>query len=121
MHFRVRKKVVQLVRTTYVPDEKEPQAKVVASLLLAAPQITEELKNMLTPAELEETQEWIAQHHHLMALKDELAALQLADNIDMARRWLKKESQSSLALRTAAEIRDSLQPLKKALKSLLEE
>ena len=122
MQFRIRKNTAQLVRTTAAEGENESSTKIVGRLSLASLQITEELQKNLTAEELDEAKQWIAKHQHLIAIKEELAALQLADNIDMARRWLKKEGkQSLLALRVAAEIRDSLQPLRKALKSMLDD
>jgi hypothetical protein len=121
MHFRVRKNVVQLVRTSYVGGEKKPEAKVVGSLSLASPQITEELQQALSPGELGETQQWIEQQHRLITLKEELAAMQLAENMDMAKRWLKREKQSAAALRIGDEVREALHSLRKILKSQLDE
>jgi len=121
MHFRVRKNVVQLVRTSYLEGEKRPEAKVVGSMSLANPQITEELQRALTPAELGETQQWIEQQHRLITLKEELAAMQLAENMDMAKRWLKREKQSAAALRIGGEVRDSMNSLRNILKSQLDD
>jgi hypothetical protein len=121
MHFRVRKNVVQLVRTSYVEGEKKPEAKVVGSIPLVNPQITEELQQELSPDELDETQQWIEQQHRLITLKEELAAMQLAENMDMARRWLKREKQSAAALRIGGEVREALHSLRKILKSQLDE
>ena len=59
MHFRLRKNVVQLVRTLYNPDTKKPRAVVVGSMLLKQPSVSAELRSKLTEDEVAEAEEWI--------------------------------------------------------------
>ena len=72
MHFRLRKHVVQLIRTSYDPDKKKPKTAVVGSMPLNQPKLSPELKSKLTEAEIAETEEWIDGQHRMNSLKEEL-------------------------------------------------
>lgn len=91
MHFRVRKQVVQLVRMTYDSAIKRGRAQVVASVPLAQPELSPELRAQLTEEEIAEFDTWVATHHRQHMLKQELAALTLAEQIELARLWLEQQ------------------------------
>jgi hypothetical protein len=117
MHFRIRKNVVQLVRTTYDPTDKKPKAAVVGRIPLGNPEVTESLRGALTPEEAVELEDWIAGQHRVAMLREELAALSLADQMDMAERWFARQGDSRAATAAAAEMLPAYQRLRKTLKS----
>jgi|GEM_PF-1803696 len=118
MHFRVRKKTVQLVRTTYNPSTKKPHATVVGNMLLDAPLLTEELKKILTNEEIEQTETWIEYNHRITLLEEEHAALTLINALNLANRWFKNHGESEVAHIAAANILPELQSLRKTLKEI---
>src|SRR5690625_983026 len=91
MHFRVRKQVVQLVRMSYDPDIKRGRTQVVGSVPLADPVLPDELSEQLTAEEVAEFSTWVATHHRARLLRQELAALSLAEQMDLARKWLEQQ------------------------------
>lgn len=91
MHFRVRKQVVQLVRMKYDPAIKRGRAQVVGSVKLANPILPAELREQLTAQEVAEFDTWVATQHRSHQLKQELAALTLAEQIDQAREWFEQQ------------------------------
>lgn len=91
MHFRVRKQVVQLVRMNYEPAIKRGRAQVVGSVKLANPILPAELREQLTAQEVAEFDTWVATQHRSHQLKQELAALTLAEQIDQAREWFEQQ------------------------------
>jgi hypothetical protein len=117
MHFRVRKNVVQLVRTTYDASEKKPKATVVGRIPLDRPEITDELRVLLTPSEAEELQEWVSGQHRMTMLREELAALSLAENLELADRWFARQGDSRAAAAAAAAMLQAWQSLRKTLKA----
>ena len=86
MHFRLRKNVVQLVRTLYNPVTKRPKTVVVGRMPIDQPKLTRELKKMLTEDEIAEAEQWIDGQFRLNSLKEELAALTLGESISAANR-----------------------------------
>ena len=122
MHFRVRKNVVQLVRNSYDPASKRAVAKVVGRLPLDAPELTDELRAVLTPQELHETREWIDSQHRMHVLRSELAALELPEAMRLAAGWFEKERDSPAAKNAAQELIGAWQQLRRVLRehSLIE-
>ena len=116
MHFRVRKNVVQLVRNTYDAKTKKAVASVVGRMPLAEPVLTNEISGMLTSDEVAETKEWIETQHRLAALRSELAALQLAESLDLATQWFDRNPESKAARNEAPQIVQSWQRLRAVLK-----
>ncbi|GAB2718914.1 hypothetical protein [Halomonas garicola] len=105
MHFRVRKQVVQLVRMKYDPAIKRGRAQVVGSVKLASPILPAELREQLTAQEVAEFDTWVATQHRSHQLKQELAALTLAEQIDQAREWFEQQqcAENQEAARVLAE------------------
>ncbi len=116
MHFRVRKNVVQLVRTSYNPDTKKPRTVVVGRMPLKQPKLLPELESKLTEDEIAETEEWIEGQFRMNSLKEELAALTLPESISAANRWFSRNADNPAAAAIALQLLPALQALRKALR-----
>ena len=115
MHFRVRKQVVQLVRMTYDSAIKRGRAQVVASVPLAQPELSPELRAQLTEEEIAEFDTWVATHHRQHMLKQELAALTLAEQIELARLWLEQQGERPVVGLLTEEWQRSWKALRRAI------
>ncbi len=118
MHFRTRKNVIQFVRTVYEQKTKKPKATVVGNIPLGKAVIGDELRSKLTDEEIIQAESWIKQHHHTTLLKEELAALTLADTLTMANNWFTRQGDIEAAQIAAADILPALQKLRKTLNKL---
>jgi len=116
MHFRQRKNVVQLIRTSYDPDTKKPRTKVVGRMPLSQPKLTRELKRKLTGAEIAEAKEWIDGQYRMNSLKDELAALTLPESIAAAHRWFSHNADDPAAAAIIPQLVPALQALRKMIR-----
>ena len=117
MHFRQRKNVVQLVRTSYNPLTKKPRTKVVGSMQLKQPELTRELKSKLTEDEIAEVEEWINGQFRMNSLKEELAALTLAESISTANRWFSRNADNPAAAAVALQVLPEFKALRKILRT----
>jgi len=117
MHFRVRKNVIQLVRTTYDGSTKKPRAAVVGRMPLDNPALTAELTARLSEAEIAETQTWIGSQHRVAVAREELAALTLAETLELANRWYLRNGDAAVASAAAAQLLPQWQALRKTLKN----
>lgn len=118
MHFRIRKNIVQLVRTNYDPQTKKPKTSIVGNMPLAAPIITDKLKGLLSDQEIEEAELWIEHNNRLNLLQEELAALCLADTLNLANRWFKRQGESQAAIIAVENILPELRALRTTLKTI---
>lgn len=118
MHFRIRKNVVQLVRTEYNPETQRPKTTIVGKMSLSNPVVTEELKRLLSSEELAETNTWIKHNNRIALLREEMAALTLADTLSLANRWFKRQGDSEAAIAAAAELGHELNAIRKTLKAI---
>ena len=116
MHFRLRKNVVQLVRTLYNPDTKRPRTEVVGRMLLKQPKVSPELRSKLTEDEIVEAEGWIEGEFRLNSLKEELAALTLPESISAAHRWFSRNSDNPAAAAIVPQLLPALQALRKVLR-----
>ena len=116
MHFRLRKTVVQLVRTTYDPDTKKSKTVVVGRMQLKQPKLSAELKSKLTEEEIVEAREWIDGHFHVNSLKEELAALTLPESITAANRWFSRNMDNPAATAIALQLLPAFKNLRKVLR-----
>ena len=116
MHFRLRKNVVQLVRTLYNPVTKRPRTVVVGRMPIDQPKLTQELKKKLTEDEIAEAEEWIDGQFRLNSLKEELAALTLADSISAANRWFSRNADNPAAMAVALKLLPEFKALRKMLR-----
>jgi len=117
MHFRLRKHIVQLIRTSYDPDEKKPKATVVGRMPLKQPELTPELRSKLTEHEIAEAEEWIEGQYRMNSLKEELAALTLPESISAAHRWLSRNADNPAAAAIIPQLLPVLQALRKMLRN----
>lgn len=117
MHFRIRKNVVQLVRTTYDSHGKKAKAVIVGRMPLDAPALGSELLKQLSEAEVRETQAWIEGQHRTAMLREELAALTLAETLAQATRWFSRNGEAPSAATALARVLPELQALRRSLKS----
>jgi hypothetical protein len=117
MHFRLRKNIVQLVRTLYNPDTKKPRTVVVGRMPLGQPKLTRELKKNLTEEEIAEAEEWIDGQFRLNCLKEELAALTLAESISAANRWFSRNADNPAAAAIALQVLPEFKALRKILRT----
>jgi len=116
MHFRLRKNVVQLVRTLYNPDTKKPRTAVVGRMPLRQPELSPELKSKLTEDEIAEAEEWIAGEFRMISHKEELAALTLPETIAAANRWFSRNSDNPVATAIALQLLPEFKILRKMLR-----
>ena len=116
MHFRLRKNVVQLIRTSYDPDKKKAKTVVVGRMPLKQPKLSAELMSKLTEDEITETEEWIEGHFRMSSLKDELAALTLPESISAANRWFSRNADNPGATAVIPQLIPALQALRKTLR-----
>ncbi len=116
MHFRLRKNVVQLVRTSYNPDTKKPRTVVVGRMPLKQPKLSPELKSELTEDEIAEAEEWIDGQFRMNSLKEELAALTLPESISAAHRWFSRNADNPAAVAIIPQLLPALQALRKVLR-----
>ncbi len=116
MHFRLRKNVVQLVRTLYNPVTKKPRAVVVGRMPLKEPQLSKELKSKLTEDEIAEAEGWIEGQFRLNSLKEELAALTLPETISAANRWFSRNPDNPAATAIALQLLPAFKTLRKTLR-----
>ena len=116
MHFRLRKNVVQFVRTLYNPDTKKPRTVVVGRMPLKDPKLSPELKRKLTEDEIAEAQEWIEGKFRMNSLKEELAALTLEESISAANRWFSRNADNPVATAIALQLLPEFKALRKMLR-----
>jgi hypothetical protein len=116
MHFRLRRNVVQLIRTLYDPATKKPKAVVIGRMPLRDPEVTPELKRMLTDAEIAEAEAWIDVNHRLNSLKEEFAALTLPESLALANRWFSRNADSPGAATIVPQLVPEFQSLRRLLR-----
>ncbi len=116
MHFRLRKTVVQLVRTLYNPDTKRPRTVIVGRMPLKEPQLSKELKSKLTEDEILEAEEWIEGQFRTNSLKEELAALTLSESISAANNWFSRNTDNPAATAIALQLLPAFKTLRKMLR-----
>ncbi len=118
MHFRIRKNVVQLIRTEYNLETQKPKAAVIGKMPLSNPVITQELAGLLSTDELNEAKAWINHNNRIMLLREEMAALTLAETLSLANRWFKRQGESEAAIAVAADLGHELNAIRKTLKAI---
>ncbi len=116
MHFRLRKTVVQLIRTLYDPATKKPRTEVVGRMPLKQPKLSAELTSKLTEEEIAEAEEWIDGKYRTNSLKEELAALTLPESISAANRWFSRNADNPAAAAIALQLLPAFKVLRKMLR-----
>jgi PHP family Zn ribbon phosphoesterase len=115
MHFRVRTNIIQLLRTKYDPAQKKGINTIVGTVKLIDPELSSELQQKLTPAEVEEFHLWLNTKHRTDRLREELAALTLIDTLANAERWFDREGTSHSARMLAIDIVAQWQSLRRQI------
>jgi hypothetical protein len=87
MHFRERRQIVQIIRTTYDPALKKGKNEIVGRLVKANPEISKSLETVLTTEERKEVAAWIARYATVERLKRELAVRSLPEQLALAEEW----------------------------------
>jgi len=118
MHFRIRRNVVQFVRTTYNQETKKPKAVVVGSIPLGKAIINDDLRTKLSDAEIIQAETWIKYQHRATLLKEELAALTLENTLTLANNWFTRQGDTEAAHIAATDILPALQLLRKTINKL---
>lgn len=77
--------------------------------------LSTELSKSLTPDELNEFDAWLKTRHRADLLRDELAALTLAESMVAAERWLEAEGNTNSARMIAAGFVTQWQSLRKMM------
>lgn len=117
MHFRTRRNVIQLIRTTYDADKKRGVNTVVGTVPLNQPDLPSELAQQLTPQEAAAFGAWVQTQWHLRQLRHELAALSLPETLALATAWFEQNAASINAQAVAEEVVQQMQALRRVLKS----
>jgi hypothetical protein len=122
MHFRVRKNVIQLIRTTYDGARKKGNSAIIGRVQLARPELTAELRASLTDGEVASFETWLKTQRRSETLREELAALTVAETMNHAQRWFEREGDSPAARAAAQDILSHWQALRRlfARKGLLD-
>ena len=87
MHFRIRSKAIQVIRTTYDPQAKGAKSQVLGRIDRETLKPTAELKSACSAKELDEVAAWIEQYRRTEAIKIEAAARTLANQMEIASGW----------------------------------
>ena len=115
MHFRVRKNVIQLIRTSYDKNKKKGSNTIVATVRLPKPELSEDLRSSLSVDEISAFEAWINTQHRKQMLREEMAALTLAETIELAEKWFDREAESNTAQSLAHDIVFQWQSMRKLL------
>jgi hypothetical protein len=107
MHFRYRKNIVQVVRTTYDPATKKPRSEIVGRFSRSDEKPAPEALAECTPAEVEEVHRWIAGNMKANSVGIEHAARSLSGQIAKAAEWFETTDDMDSARLLAMEV---LQP-----------
>ena len=83
---------------------------------LKQPKLSPELKSKLTEDEIAEAEEWIDGQFRLNSLKEELAALTLAESISAANRWFSRNANNPAAAAIALQLLPAFKALRKMLR-----
>ncbi|MDP2902807.1 MAG: hypothetical protein Q8N96_06825 [Methylovulum sp.] len=122
MHFRIRKNVVQLIRTAYDDSKKKGINSIIGTVQLSKPSLSDNLRMQLTAEEICAFEIWINTQHRTSMLREEMAAMTLAETMALAEKWFERNSGSSATHTVVRDIVFHWQSLRKVLaqKGLLE-
>jgi hypothetical protein len=115
VHFRLRKNVIQLIRTTYNESKKKGDNVIVGTVKLNNPVLCDELREKLKTEEISAFESWLASQHRTEMLRAELAALTLAQTMLAAQTWFERETDLEQARASAADIMNAWQSLRRVL------
>ncbi len=116
MQFRERRRVVQVIRTTYDKKVKRGRSEVLGKIDKVTPKITERLRSVCTSDELAEVERWLTAHQEALreqAIRSGTAGL--PDQMRAAAQYFRGKPDDDARL-YAAEIRAAWDELKDALR-----
>jgi len=116
MHFRVRRKVIQLIRTRYDNDSKRAVTDRVGTVPLTATALPEDVAALLTAEERLEFDEFLATRRRREELEDELAVHTLPESIDRVANWLRAPHNATAARPMLPRLTEAMQVLRRALR-----
>lgn len=117
MHIRVRGQTAQLIRTQYDQETKKGKNTVLGGVKLTKPELTADLKKLLTPEEIAAFDVWLATHQQTISLQRHLSALTLSERMAEAGKWFSANKDNEAARTMAARIMREWQTLRKTLNS----
>lgn len=122
MHFRIRKNVIQLIRTTYDDNKKKGINSIIGTVPLSKPELSDASRMQLTKEEISAFDTWINTQHRTSMLREEIAALTLAETMALAEKWFERDSDSRTTHIVVHDIVSHWQSLRRTLtkKGLLE-
>ncbi|MDO9106917.1 MAG: hypothetical protein Q7U57_18395 [Methylovulum sp.] len=122
MHFRIRKNVIQVIRTTYDENKKKGVNSIIGTVLLSKPELSDELRVRLTAEEIFAFDTWVNTQHRTSMLREEIAALTLAETMVLAEKWFERSNDAGATQMVVRDILFHWQSLRKMLakKGLLE-
>lgn len=113
MHFRHRGNNVQIVRSVAAEGGKKKSVPV-GSINKANLKITDKLRGECTQQEIKEIEAWVTRYAAQEQLKNQVAALTLAEQMSKAVAWLEK-ADPKVAADVINDISDAMPLLRKAL------
>lgn len=115
MQFRERRRVIQIIRTTYDPALKRGRSKVVGRIPKDAAGLSDKLSRGFTEAEIDEIDTWLRERNWMLVQEAvRLDVDGLAGRMRLAADYFRDHNDAEAA-ETAAEIRDAWDELKKAM------
>ncbi len=122
MHFRQRNNVIQIIRTVYDPETKKGKNEIVGRMNRTRPEISDDLRLVLTAEEIREVENWLDGRLRLEHLQAEMAARTLPDAMHEATQWLTNPDNEEDARRLFIDIQQAIHQLRRAanLASLIE-
>lgn len=115
MHFRIRKNVVQFIRTTYDSSKKKGVNTIVGTVALASPELSDDLRKQLSNEEISAFNTWLNTQHRALLLKEEFAALNLAETIALAEKWFERNNDTKTSQLLVTEIVNNWLSLRRIL------
>lgn len=119
MHFRLRNRVIQVIRTTYDPATKKPKVQLLGTVNKANPEISDELRLTCKPRELLELKAYLQNQHQLGRMELEMAARTLVIQMQKAAEWFDTAMVNTENEVLAADINRQFPMLRKKLQRLL--
>jgi hypothetical protein len=118
MHIRQRRSLIQLIRVQYDAEKKRGTNSIVGSIRIDEPVLSEDLRSKLTAAEVLQFESWVETNLELDAMREALAAADLAKNLELAQAWFSKHATEprarELAFLTLGPLRGLRKQFKKA-------
>jgi hypothetical protein len=115
VHFRIRPKAIQVIRTTYDPATKGAKSQVLGRITRETLEPSAALEAACTPKELKEVAAWIDQYRRTEAIQIEAAARTLANQVELASGWF-DNAEASEARMVASDLLPVLNRLRARMK-----